>query len=184
MPAERVTVMGMGNPLLRDEGVGVRVVESLMAALEFPDNVKVLDVGTMGMSILHLFRECDYMLVVDAVDGTGEEPGTIVRLSPEEMAPNQVMHSLHDIRFVDVLQAAMLIGATPKAECIGIQIEDMTTFEIGLTPGVEASVPAAAAAVLEVLGEHGVHPTPRVGDSADAQVLEAIRTFSKGPRRT
>ena len=98
MPAERVTVMGVGNPLMRDEGVGVRVAEVLMSAFAWPDNVTVLDAGTMGMGILNLFRDADYMLVVDAVDGTGEPPGTVVRLSAEDIAPNQVMHSLHDVR--------------------------------------------------------------------------------------
>ncbi len=182
MAPERITVMGMGNPLVRDEGVGVRVIEILMGTLAFPDNVTLVDVGTMGMSILHLFRDCDYMLVIDAIDGTGEDPGTIVRLSPEDLAHNQVMHSLHDIRFVDVLQSAMLMGSTPEAECIGIQIKDMSVIEIGLTPEVEAALPAAVAAVLTVLAERGITPTPRAEAGPDARILEAIRLFTKGPR--
>ena len=115
MPAERVTVMGVGNPLMRDEGVGVRVAEVLMSSFAWPENVTVLDAGTMGMGILNLFRDADYVLVVDAVDGTGEAPGTVVRISAEDIAPNQVMHSLHDVRFVDVLEAAELMGIRPDS---------------------------------------------------------------------
>jgi hydrogenase maturation protease len=184
MTAERVTVMGIGNPLMRDEGIGIRVIEVLMTAFSFPDNVTLVDAGTMGMGILNLFRECDYMLVVDAVNGTGLEPGTIVRLTPEDIAPNQVMHSLHDVRLIDVLQTALLIGARPEVDCIGIQIEDMGELAIGLTPAVEAAVPAAVEAALTVLAERGIAPVPRPeGEAgADAQVLAAIRTYSDGPR--
>lgn len=180
----RITVMGIGNPLMRDEGVGVRVIEEIMTSLRFPDNVQVVDAGTMGMSILHILQSCDYLLVVDAVDGTGEEPGTVVRLSPEDLAPNQVMHSLHDMRLTDVLDAAMLSGRAPEsADCIGVQIADIGGMEIGLTPAVAAAVPAAVEAVLVVLAEKGVAAEPREGGSIDGRVLESVRTKVDGPRQ-
>ena len=112
---DRVLVMGIGNVLMKDEGVGCRVVEELVARYEFPDNVEVTDSGTMGMMILNLFRDRDFVLVIDAVDGTDHPAGTVVRLSPDAIAPNSVMHSLHDIRFIDVLEAAELIGIRPDA---------------------------------------------------------------------
>jgi hydrogenase maturation protease len=183
MPQERITVMGLGNPLMRDEGIGVRVAEVLMDGFVFPDHVTVIDAGTMGMSILNLFQDADYMLVVDAIDGTGEAPGTVVRLDPADIAPNQVLHSLHDIRFVDVLQAAELMGANVVGECVAVQVEDMSQMSIGLTPAVEAAVPATVAAVLSILAEHGVEPTAREGSTADAQVLAALRTFEDMPGR-
>jgi hydrogenase maturation protease len=178
---ERVTVMGVGNPLVRDEGVGVRVAEVLMSSFAFPDNVTVLDAGTMGMGILNLFRDADYILVVDAVDGTGEAPGTVMRISPEEIAPNQVMHSLHDIRLVDVLEAAELMDIRPEADFIGVQIADMADIALGLTAEVEAAVPDAVAAVLDVLAERGIVPEPREGPDADGQVLAALRTRGRMP---
>lgn len=175
---ERVLVLGIGNPLVKDEGVGVRVIEEMMGTLRFPENVTLMDAGTMGMGILNLFRECDYMLVIDAIDGTGEAPGTIVRLTADELAPNQVLHSLHDLRFVDVLQAAELIGAKPETDCIGIQIADMDGVEIGLTPEVEAAVPAAVEAARTILRERGIEATPLEGGSDDARLLESLRDGS------
>lgn len=176
---ERVLVMGIGNPLVKDEGVGVRVIEEMMGTLTFPENVTLMDAGTMGMGILNLFRECDYMLVIDAVDGTGEPPGTVVRMSPEDLAPNQVLHSLHDMRFVDVLQAAELIGSRPETDCVGIQIADMDGVAIGLTPDVEAAVPAAVEAALTILRERGIEATTLVGGSDAARMLESIRDGSE-----
>jgi len=181
LSVERITVMGIGNPLMMDEGVGVRVMEVMMGTLQFPPNVTLIDAGTMGMGILNLFQECDYLLVIDAIDGTGEAPGTVVRLSPSDLAPNQVKHSMHDIRLVDVLEAAMLMGNQPEADCIGIQIADMGHVEIGLTPAVEAAVPAAVAAALEVLAERGITAAIAESASTEAGILEAIRTFSAAP---
>jgi hydrogenase maturation protease len=182
MTEERITVMGIGNPLVKDEGVGVRVIETMMSTLRFPDNVTLVDAGTMGMGILNLFQDCDYLLVIDAIDGSGEPAGTVVRLSPEGLAPNQVKHSMHDIRLVDVLEAAMLMGTRPKADCIGIQILDMDGIAIGLSEPVEAAVPRAVAAAIEILAERGVVAEP-AGDeqTIDARVLEAIRTWTAAP---
>jgi hydrogenase maturation protease len=178
---ERITVMGIGNPLVKDEGAGVRVIETMMSTLRFPDNVTLVDAGTMGMGILNLFQGCDYLLVIDAIDGTGEPAGTVVRLSPEDLAPNQIKHSMHDMRLVDVLEAAMLMGTRPEADCIGIQILDMDGIAIGLTEPVEAAVPAAVAAALQILAEHGVVAEPQDEASIDGRILEAIRTRSAAP---
>jgi hydrogenase maturation protease len=155
---ERILVVGIGNVLMMDEGLGCRVVEELLAGYEFPDNVDVIDSGTMGMLMLNLFRNYDFILVVDAVDGTGYEPGTVVRMAPEDIAPNQVMHSLHDMRFIDVLEAADMIGVRPQGHVVGVQVGNMNPVEltIGLSEPVEAALETAIDAVLTVLRERGV----------------------------
>ncbi|MDP2233847.1 MAG: HyaD/HybD family hydrogenase maturation endopeptidase [Actinomycetota bacterium] len=161
---ERILVLGIGNILMKDEGVGCRVVEELLARYEFPDNVDIDDSGTMGMMILNLLRQYDFVLIVDAVNGTGYPGGSVVRLAPEDIANNQVMHSLHDLRFVDVLQAAELIGIRPEGHVVGIQVEDMEPVEltIGLSEPVEAALDTAIDAVLTVLAERGVKVTAKV----------------------
>jgi hydrogenase maturation protease len=171
---ERITVMGIGNPLVKDEGVGIRVIETMMNTLAFPENVTLVDAGTMGMGILNLFQDCDYLLVIDAVDGTGEVPGTVVRMTPEDMAPNTIKHSLHDMRLVDVLDAAMLMGTRPEVDCVGIQILDMDGIAIGLTPDVEDAVPRAVQAALDVLAERGITATESDLSSDDGRALNSI----------
>jgi len=165
---ERILVLGIGNILMKDEGVGCRVVEELYARYEFPDNVDLDDSGTMGMMIMNLLRQYDFVLVIDAVNGTGHPGGTVVRLAPEDIAGNQVMHSLHDLRFVDVLQAAELIGVRPEGHVVGIQVEDMEPEEltIGLSEPVEAAIDTAIDAVLTVLGERGIQATEKAERSA------------------
>jgi hydrogenase maturation protease len=161
--AGRTLVMGIGNVLMKDEGVGCRIAGELVARYEFPESCEVIDSGTMGMSVLHLFKEYEFILVIDAMDGTGHPPGTVVRLSPDDIAPNAVLHSLHDMRFIDVLEAAEMIGCRPQGECVGIQVEDMTPADltIGLTDPVEAAIDTAIDAVLTVLAERGVEVRER-----------------------
>lgn len=170
----RVLVLGIGNILMMDEGIGNRIATDLQANYVFPDDVRVMDAGTMGLGMMHLFRGVEFLLVADAVNGTGHPAGTVVRVSPDSFAPNQVLHSLHDVRLVDVLNAAKLIGIMPEADCIGVQVEDMSPPEltIGLTATVEAAVPRAIAAVLYVLEERGIIAEP--SPEGDAELLAAV----------
>ena len=172
--APRVLVIGIGNVLMMDEGIGNRIATDLERNYEFPADTSVMDAGTMGLGMIHLFRGVELLVVADAIDGTGYPPGTVVRLSPADFAPNQVMHSLHDIRFVDVLEAARLIDIEPEADCIGVQVENMSPAEltIGLSAPVDAAVPRAIAAVLYVLEDHGVHVTPR--SDGDTELHAAV----------
>ncbi|MDY0341617.1 MAG: hydrogenase maturation protease [Coriobacteriia bacterium] len=172
----RILVLGIGNVLMLDEGIGNRVATELERNYRFPDDVRVMDGGTMGYGMLHLFRGVEFLLVVDAMDGSSLAPGTVVRISPEDFAPNQVMHSLHDLRFVDVLQAAQLIDIMPEADCIGIQVENMSPVEmtIGLSEPVEAAVPRAIAAVLYLLEERGVVAEEVDSAEADADMQTRV----------
>lgn len=181
----RVLVMGIGNVLMLDEGVGNRIATALERNYVLPSNVSTMDAGTMGLGMLHLFRDIDFILVADAIDGTGYPPGTVVRLSPEDFAPGQVMHSLHDVRFVDVLSAARLIGMEPEADCIGVQIKNMSPAEltIGLSEEVEAAIPRAVAAVLFVLEERGILAEPAPADTADVEFQAAVAAAKAGMRR-
>lgn len=179
--APKIMVMGVGNPLMRDEGVGPRTVEILMAAFQFPDNVEVVDCGTMGYTILDVIRDADHLIVVDALITEDLEPGTVVRLEPEDFAPSQVMHSLHDIRLPEVLQAASLIGATPNTVVIGVQVQELTEWVMELSEPVEAALPVAVAAVLEELAALGVGYAVRESANVDAGILECVRTYAPVP---
>jgi hydrogenase maturation protease len=178
MSEDRILVMGVGNPLMRDEGIGPRVIELLRSTYTFPANVEVVDAGTMGLMILDLLRGIDRLIVVDAVKDTGHEPGTVLLLSPEDLAENQVMHSLHDMRLVDVLQNAALLDCTPSTVVVGVQIESIVQWVVELSPRAEAALPVAVVAVLDQLKAAGVEPTPHEGTDVDARIIEALRTFA------
>lgn len=182
----RTLVMGVGNPLMGDEGVGPRIVEFLLSHFEIPEGLQIVDAGTMGFTILNLFGEADRVLVVDAVDGTEHPPGTVLLLTPEDMAPNQVLHSLHDTRLTDVLDAARLVNIEPEVTCIGVQVEQIVQWELELSPVVEAAVPAACEAVVEHLRSWGIELAAQDQTLAPegAHVISALRTKEPMPERS
>lgn len=179
-----VLVLAVGNQLMRDEGVGPRIAAELWENYSVPESVEVMDAGTLGLSMMHVLRDRDYVLIVDAIDGTGHPAGTVVRVSTKDFAASQILHSLHDVRLVDVLQAAQLIGIDPEAECIGVQVEDIapSEFTVGLTPPVEGAVPRAVAAVLYVLAERGIEVTPR-SDREHGAFTDAVDVALEDMRR-
>ena len=172
---KRIAVLCIGNILMLDEGVGPRVAQELLAHFTFPANVDILDCGTMGMSLLSEMKRYDIILVVDAVDNTGQAPGTVLTFSPEDIAPFQQPRSAHDTLFIDVLQAAKLLGYTPEGFCLGVQILNMYPEQliIGLTPAVEAALPLLVYSVLKFLVEHGAEVLVReTGELWDGITVE------------
>jgi hydrogenase maturation protease len=116
----------------------------------------------MGMALLSDLKRFDVILLVDAVDNTGKPPGTVVTFSPEDMASHEAFHGAHDMRFIDVLEAAALLGYTPEGHCLGVQVENRSPAEyvIGLTAPVEAAIPLLVECVLAFLAQREIYPTP------------------------
>jgi len=160
---KRIGILCVGNILLLDEGVGPRVAEELLKQYSFPENVEVLDRGTMGMALLSDIKNFDVILVIDAVDNTGKPPGTVVSFVPEDIAPCEAFHGAHDARLVDVLEAASLLGYRPEVHCLGIQVQNMnpSDYTIGLTPLVEASLPFLVECVKGFLKKQGIRVEER-----------------------
>ena len=85
-PSRTAAVFFVGNRLMLDDGVGPAAYDEIVAAYDIPDNVTLLDVGCMALDMLSYVDRCDLILTVDAVDGTGDAPGTVYRFEPDAMA--------------------------------------------------------------------------------------------------
>ncbi len=141
-----------------DEGIGPAVYDELVAAYDMPDEVTLFDVGCMGLDMLPHVRDYDYLITVDAVDGTGAEPGTIFEFEPADMARHTgAMQSLHDLKLVDLFDAAALMGYEAEGRCFGMQVENMNPLDltIGLTPPVYEALPRLVDTVLADLTRAG-----------------------------
>lgn len=140
----RVSIICIGNELLMDDGVGPACARYLLSRYEFPENVQVIDRACMGMAIISDLRECDFALVLDAVEVPGAVPGQLFSFEPQDVAPTPAgMTSLHDVRFADVLGSAEFLGIKCEGHCFGVQAENMNPSEFisALTPRVAAAVP-------------------------------------------
>lgn len=154
----KTAILCIGNKLMLDDGVGPAVYERLKSDYLFDGDTDLFDAGCMGMAMLPIIRDYDFVLTVDAVDETGSEPGTVFRFEPDAIAGHGVMQSLHDLRLIDVLQAAELVGYFAEGICFGMQIENMnpSSLVIGLTPKVEAALPLLVESVVAELVRRGV----------------------------
>lgn len=126
----RILVLGVGNILYTDEGVGVRCVEKLEKEYEFSDNVTLVDGGTLGMRLMDYLLNCDTAIILDAVLG-GQEPGTIYRCTGDDLRKSIAFKdSMHQSDLVDSLVYCDLMGNRPDAVVIGIQPHDYQTMAL------------------------------------------------------
>ncbi|MDM8006215.1 MAG: HyaD/HybD family hydrogenase maturation endopeptidase [Phycisphaerae bacterium] len=146
-----ILILGIGNILLRDEGVGVRVIEA-MRGMDLPPGVELVDGGTAGADLLDIISDRRKVIVIDAVDA-GLEPGTILRLHVEDLADaGRPLVSLHEIALTETLAAARIIGSMPDEVIIwGIQPKDLSPGDI-LSAEVVSAVPRLIERVLVEAG--------------------------------
>jgi hydrogenase maturation protease len=155
MKEKQITVMGVGNILFTDEGVGVRVLEMLTQQYDFPPNVAIVDGGVLGMNLLGTISEADHLIVIDAVRN-GQEPGTLYRLEGEDI-PQRVLakNSLHQVDLLEALTFCEALDKHPETLIIGIEPQDIKTVGLAMTPIVTGKMQAMVEMViieLELLG--------------------------------
>ena len=148
---KHVLILGLGNPLLGDEGIGVRVVEELKE-LELPDGVTVVEGGTAGLGLIGLMEGYQQVIIVDAVD-MGHSPGRVVRFTSSEaqFKTAEAPLSLHQIGLGEVLALAKALEvALAEWVIIGIQ-PSRVERGIGLSPEVEGAIPQIIRIILDEL---------------------------------
>ena len=150
MAHKKVIIIGIGNLILQDEGVGVHAVRAL-EEMDLPSGVEVIDGGTATMELLPVFQEAERIIVIDALRG-GAQPGTIYRLCPDDlMGETERPLSLHQVGLLEVLGMARQLGGEPEVVIIGVEPKEIS-WGMELTPEVEARLPRVIDAVFEELG--------------------------------
>jgi len=147
--AKKTAVLGMGNVLLKDEGIGIHLIHALK---DLPDleSVDLIDGGTSPQAI-DLVRDADRLIVVDAAYG-GEEPGSIYRLSPEHVR-NQEPLSIHELNVLQMLWNVCIMGDSPKITIIGIEPKE-TDWGLELSPELEQRLPRITEFVHKIIREN------------------------------
>lgn len=151
----RVVVLGVGNLLLSDEGVGVRCVETLAGDARLPQFVRLVDGGTSTHELLDDLEGLDLLIIVDAVV-TGAPPGTRVRLAGAEvpyafgqkLSPHQ--HGIHDL-----LATLTLLDRAPKEVVLLGVVPVSLALSLELSEAVAALLPALATAVTDEVARFG-----------------------------
>lgn len=158
----KTKVIGLGNPILTDDGVGVKVAMAVERVLhaEKGRQVEVTEASAGGLRLMEMMIGYDRVILIDALtNGRAGKPGTIHRMTLDDLrtiSPTQHSACAHDTTLVTALAAGQKLGLHLPDELIiyAIDVENVTDFSEVPTPAVAAAIPRAAAAVLEeILGE-------------------------------
>jgi len=175
-----VLVLGIGNILNSDEGVGVHAVREMQQSFAAVDGVELLDGGTLGLSLLPLIEEATHLLLLDAIDA-GRPAGTIIELDKEQIPLlGKLRLSQHQLTFQEVMGLALIRGKLPvHLHLIGIQPASLA-IGVGLSQEVRAALPDMLDRATQVLAMWGVdsHGARKV----DIPAAPHVRN-SESPRR-
>lgn len=151
MAEARVLVLGVGNVLLGDEGVGVHAARRL-EALEWPATVSVVDGGTGGFHLLSHLSGCDVAVMIDATMD-GQPAGTIRAFEPRYASEYPRTLSAHDIGLKDLVESARLLGQLPRVILVTVSVTDVQPMMTELSPEVEAVLPAVVETVRRLVAD-------------------------------
>jgi hydrogenase maturation protease len=146
-------VIGLGNPLVSDDSVGLRVSQLLKSALADRDDVDVTEDYWGGLRLMERMIGYDRAIVIDAIC-TGADPGTIVQLTPSSIS-TQKSASAHDVNLPTALafgrQAGAYLPLDENVRLVGIEAQDLINFNEQCTPAVAAAIPRAVQEVIRIL---------------------------------
>lgn len=143
-----ILIMGVGNYLMGDEGIGVQVIQE-MAKMDLPDSIDILDGGTGGLLLLSCFEVYPAVIFIDATMD-GKEPGTLSVLKPKFAADFPSALSVHDVGLKDMIEAVYLMDHIPEIHLITISIKEITPMTIELSDAVKKSIPKVIDKIIEL----------------------------------
>lgn len=177
---KNILVIGMGNVLMQDEGVGVRAVEELESQYFIPEGVTVVDGGTTGMELFEPIRNCDQLVVADGVN-TGDPFGTVVRIANDDIPVFfQTKISNHQLGLSDLLALLQLKDESPEHVAIIGMVPHSLENKLGLSAEAEAGLDKMVVGLVDELTALGVEmhkrSEPLVGHWRKQSDLEAQAT--------
>jgi hydrogenase maturation protease len=161
----RVLVLGLGNVLLQDEGLGVKALKRLAEQYHLPDSVRIMDGGTLGMHLFPYLDDCTHLLIMDAVETDGP-PGTSARIEgPDlEQALSRKL-SMHQAGVHDLLAVGRLVGNLPAQVVVcGLQPETVE-WGLDLSPKIAGQVDRLVSLAIKELRRWGVQVERISGES-------------------
>ncbi len=147
---DKIKILGCGNTLMGDDGVGIRAIERLQQ-IQLPPNVEIVEAGVGGLAILSWIEDADKVVIIDAVQTGNEPPGTVYAFTDKELPPSEMfMLSLHDLNLVDTINVGRLVQKMPaEIVIIGVEVKRVAEFTRELTPEVEGALPEVIDLVLK-----------------------------------
>ncbi len=149
----KTLIIGLGNPILRDDGVGIRAARAISARIGIREDIEVVELSVGGMRLMEEMAGYDRVLLIDAVMTGKNAPGTVSRLDIEDLAMSLHTSSTHDTSLSCALEGGKRLGVKLPSEILiwGIEAHDVNTFGEEMTADTAAAVPRVVEKVLEEL---------------------------------
>jgi hydrogenase maturation protease len=164
----QLLILGLGNLLCRDDGVGAFVAGAIAETREVPEGVRVLDGGTLGLALLPYLEDADQAILVDAIQ-TDAPPGTIVRLEGDEVGPAVAARlSVHQVGVSDLIEAARWRGRIPPTLVLLGVVPASVELGIGLSAPVREAAPDLLRLVCDEARRLGFPLEPKAGHDPDS----------------
>lgn len=146
-----IAIVGVGNTLMQDDGVGVWAVRALAEQYIFPRAVHLIEGGILGLQWLHELQGAQQLLIIDAMKGVGA-PGTVYRLNAEQLPKDRgISMSFHEVGLAEVLSVGALLDWRPSVRILGVQPQEVRSPGLELTPVLRAALPRVVRAAVEEL---------------------------------
>lgn len=140
----KVRVVGIGNLLMQDDGVGPQMIQMLQGMEGIPPEVELIDGGTHSYDLVEFFAEADSIIIIDALK-FGEEPGTLYRAPLKELRLDPVndARSVHELNFIDAVKMVNMLGYDPEVIVFGVEPRTIDV-SMDLSPEVAQKLPRLA----------------------------------------
>ena len=149
MSDKKILVLGIGNVIMGDEGVGVHVIKELEKETH-PDNVELLDGGTGGFHLLEYLQKYPTIIMIDATMDS-KPAGTISVIEPKFASDFPKSLSAHDIGLKDLIESVALLGSIPKIYLITVTIDEIQSMEMELSQKITDAIPRVISKVTELI---------------------------------
>ncbi len=146
---DKILIMGVGNLIMGDEGVGIHVIKELEKS-PLPDNVDLLDGGTGGFHLLSYLQNYPLVIMIDATLDQNPE-GTVKTIKPKFASDFPKALSAHDIGLKDLLEAVTLLDKLPEMYLITISIKDLSRMSVELSSIISETIPAVIKELRSIL---------------------------------
>ncbi len=150
-PEEKILVMGVGNLILNDEGIGIHIVKTL-SGMALPPEVDLLDGGTGGLTLLETLQNYQQLILVDAALDNNPA-GTIRRLCPRYSSDYPTLLCAHEIGVKEMIDAMLLLGHNPHIELLVVSVRNCNKLGMQLSPEVRRAVPQVLQLILEIIND-------------------------------
>jgi len=173
---EKIAVVGAGNVLFLDEGVGIYAQKYLEENFTFNRDITIVDGGVLGFKLMTYYQDFDKVLILDTITMHNEEAGTIYAIPAEELLGlGSYKQNAHEVEIVEMLEICSLLDKMAEVKIVGIVPQNIIDVKTDLTPRLKANFDNFIKVALNELEKIGVKATPKESQKSLEEIIELYR---------